>query len=234
MAGLPEPYYNDGGITIYHGDCADVLPHVDPADVGLLLTDPPYGIGYRQDGRTGTYRKPNGRVYRARSIAHEGIAGDDRPFDPALMLSYGRVVLWGANHFASKLPDGGSWIVWDRKYGSDSANTNPDAELAWASTPGTVRVFRHLWDGFTRASEQKWHVHPTQKPVALMRWIVDRWTKPGELVLDPYMGSGPVARACADLGRRYIGVELVEDYCKAAVSRLAQQALDLGDLGGAA
>jgi DNA modification methylase len=79
-----------------------------------------------------------------------------------------------------------------------------------------------------KASERdQVRVHPTQKPVALMRWILTKWSKPGDLILDPYMGSGPVARACLDLGRRYIGVELEERYCEIAVSRLSQQVLPL-------
>ncbi len=94
---------------------------------------------------------------------------------------------------------------------------------------GRVQVFRHLWKGFLTDSEHQpqRRVHPTQKPVALMRWIIDKWTKPGDLVFDPYMGSGPVARACLDLGRRYIGVEIVEEYCQAAVDRVGQLALPL-------
>ena len=63
-----------------------------------------------------------------------------------------------------------------------------------------------------------------------MRWIVDKWTEPGDLVFDPYMGSGPIARACLDLGRRYVGIEIVEEYCQTAVNRLGQLALALEDV----
>jgi DNA modification methylase len=84
-----------------------------------------------------------------------------------------------------------------------------------------------MWTGAFRDSERNVKLHPTLKPVSLMRWIVDRWTQPGDLVLDPYMGSGPVAQACHDLGRRYIGVEIVEDYCRVAANRLAQGVLAL-------
>jgi len=85
-----------------------------------------------------------------------------------------------------------------------------------------------MWAGYKRDSELGHHVHPTQKPVALMRWILDKWTEPGDLVFDPYMGSGPIAQACHELGRRYIGVEIVEEYCQTAVNRLGQQTLALG------
>ena len=226
------PYFDRDGIVIYHADCRDVLPSIDPASVDLLLTDPPYGIdldtayGARRPGGVG------GRVANG-SRDHVRVAGDDRPFDPSPLLRYGRCVLFGANHYADRLPPSGSWVVWDKLDGlrtnkrEQGFNDGADAELAWTNLSGTVRTFRHMWNGVLRKSEIGWHVHPTQKPVALMRWIVDRWTEPGDLVLDPYMGSGPVAQACHELGRRYIGVELVEDYCAIAVKRLAQQTLAL-------
>jgi site-specific DNA-methyltransferase (adenine-specific) len=123
-------------------------------------------------------------------------------------------------------PDSPTWIAWDKR-GDQKPTLFADVELAWTNLGGPAIRYRHWW-GVNRASERGFHVHPTQKPVALMRWIIDRWTEPGDLVLDPYMGSGPVAQACHELGRRYIGVELVEDYCKVAVSRLAQQTFDFG------
>ena len=216
------PYFDRDGIVIYHADCSDVLPDIDPDSVDLLLTDPPYGINLKTD-------------YAKRKRGHSrtdypAVYGDDQPFDPTPLLRYGRCVLWGANNYADRLPPTQSWMVWDRKVNPGVSTAH--AELAWTNLGGTVRMFRHMWVGHWRESERHWHVHPTQKPAALMRWIIDRWTKPGDLVLDPYMGSGPVAQACHELGRRYIGIELVEDYCKVAVSRLAQQTLDLD--GGAA
>ena len=221
------PYYvdADAGITIYHARCEDVLPSIDPADVGLLLTDPPYGIGYvvaRQLVGVG-----NRRVWMG---GGDPVIGDDAPFDPTPLMVFPRVVLWGANNYADRLPSSAGWIVWDKTGGGRGPNnTFADVELAWSNVVSSPVIFRHLWKGLVRDSEAGQKVkHPTQKPVTLMRWIIDRWTEPGDLVLDPYMGSGPVARACADLGRRYIGIELVEEYCAVAVSRLSQQTLDFG------
>lgn len=102
-----------------------------------------------------------------------------------------------------------------------------DAELAWTNLPSErVHIYSKMWHGAPRWREEP-ILHPTQKPAALMRWILERWTEPNQLILDPYMGSGPVAQAAADLGRRYIGIELEEQYCAAAVGRLAQQTLPL-------
>ena len=209
------PYYDHDGITIYNARCEDVLPSIDPATVDLLLTDPPYGIDY----------KP-GRGKRS-ALEWDAVEGDAVPFDPRHLLAYRRAVLWGANNYTEHLPRGG-WLWWDKRILNDTKGSNSDGELAWTNLITGVRGFRHLWVGGYRASEYGFHVHPTQKPAALMRWIIDRWTKPGQLVLDPYMGSGPVAQACHELGRRYVGIELVEDYCTVAVTRLRQQTLDFG------
>ena len=208
------PYFDRDGVTIYHADCRDVLPSIDPASVDLLLTDPPYGIGYKGSNYW------NGRT----------VHGDDEPFDPTPMLRYGKAVLFGANHFAHSLPETAGWIVWDKRDNTSRELPGSDAELAWTNATTQVRVYRQVWMPHTIRGERL--MHPTQKPAGLMRWIIRQWTKPGDLVLDPYMGSGPVAQACHELGRRYIGIELVKDYCKVAVGRLAQQTLDLD--GGAA
>lgn len=231
-----KPYYADELVTIYHGRCEAVLSSIDPSGVDLVLTDPPYGVGVDTDYNGRGRGKPSaksthvGRSRIAKANTFPPVAGDDEPFDPAHLLRYRRLVLWGANHYADKLPPSPSWLVWDRVSGGSAT---ADAELAWTNLGGTIRQFQYQWNGACRAGEKHTHgMHPTQKPVALMRWIIERHTKPGDLVLDPYMGSGPVAQACRETGRRYIGIELVEDYCVRALSRLRQQSFDLE--GGAA
>ena len=218
---MVHPVYDVDGIQIYHADCADILPTIEPDDVDLLLTDPPYGIDWDTDysGR--------GMTRLTQSSSWPTIDGDATPFDPAALLQFGRCVLFGANHYAGLLPTSAGWIVWDKDLGLNTSDLS-DAELAWTNITGGVRVFRHLWKGMLKDSERNTkRVHPTQKPVALMTWILEKWTEPGDLVLDPYMGSGPIARACADLGRRYIGIEIVEKYVDAAIVRLGQMALML-------
>lgn len=212
------PIYDRDGITIYNADCRDVLPDIDPASVGLLLTDPPYGIAHDTD-----YTRFTGGADAQRGT-YPPIANDAEPFDPAPLLKFPRCILFGANAFSDRLPRG-SWIVWDKRSPGGTKNVMSDGEVAWFSHGHGVYIYSHPWDGFNRASERGYNVHPTQKPVALMRWILERWTKPGDLILDPYMGSGPVAAAAYQLGRRYIGVEIVPEYCKAAINRLAQPVL---------
>ncbi len=219
-----NPVYDIDGITIYHADCNDVLPTIDPDSVDLLLTDPPYGIGY--EVRAQLVGSGNRRVWMG---GKPPVAGDDSPFDPSLLNAFPRRILWGANNYASRLPDSAGWIVWDKTGGGRGPdNTFADVELAWSNVATSPHIYRHLWKGLVRDSEAgKRVLHPTQKPVALMRWILEKWTEPGDLILDPYMGSGPIARACADLGRRYIGIEIVEEYVDAAINRLGQLTMDM-------
>jgi site-specific DNA-methyltransferase (adenine-specific) len=220
------PYYEADGITIYHGDCRKVLP-VLGIMVDLLLTDPPYGIAERTD------RKARKRTALAGCNDFPPIAGDDEPFDPTHLLHLPRLVLFGANHYAERLPASPSWIVWDKRDGlmskrGDSFNDNGDAEMAWTNLGGPVRVFSHRWMGMLKASERnERRVHPTQKPVFLMARIIEERTRPGDLVCDPYMGSGSTLLAARQLGRRAIGIEIDEHYCNVAVRRLEQSAFAL-------
>ena len=228
MPSLPTPYYEQDGITIYHGDCRDILPLIEPGSVDLVLTDPPYGMNldtnYSSLAGTTKWKAVKGD-YAGKEYAR--VAGDDAPFEPALILSFGRpTILFGADHYSDKLPPSRGWIVWDKREELGS-NMLSDAELAWTNIATPTRIYRHKWLGYMRASEVGKHLHPTQKPVTLMRWILGKWSNPSGLVLDPYMGSGPVARACADTGRRYIGIELEERYCEIAAKRLQQSVLPM-------
>jgi DNA modification methylase len=222
-----KPYYERDGITIYHADCRDVLPTLAAGSVDLVLTDPPYGISERTD------RKARKRTALAGCNDFPPVYGDDDVYDPTPVLTFPRLVLFGANHFADRLPPSPSWIVWDKRAGltskrGDAFNDNGDAEMAWTNLGGPVRVISHLWMGMLKASERDdKRVHPTQKPVALFHRIITEHTQPGDLILDPYMGSGPVARAAADLGRRYIGIEIEDRYCEIAARRLEQSVLPL-------
>lgn len=218
-----RPYYEHGGITIYHGDCREVLPDVwFGAD--LMLTDPPYGIGYVAKAGTGRVGKFDGETVR----------GDSEMFDPRPLLRYARRhVLFGANYYAHLLPPSG-WMVWSKAQDNRwSMSTRSLAEVAWTNTHKHVALFNCFWAGsplYRVGEERGSQLHPTQKPVALMRWILERQTKHKAIVIDPYMGSGPVARACADMGRRYIGIEIEERYCEIAAKRLSQEVLPLEQL----
>jgi hypothetical protein len=187
------------------------------------VTDPPYGIGFQSTASRGS--APSSR---RGSGGHHGtdwgaIVGDDEPFDPAHLLTYPQLILWGAHCYASRLPDSAGWLVWDKKRGGTIAAgfAASACDLAWTNVIGHVKTFNHLWDGLRRDSEIGVHLHPTQKPVALMHWCLG--FVPHGVIVDPYMGSGPVLRAAKDLGRKAIGIEdrraLLRDRSSAPRSR---------------
>lgn len=213
-----KPYYHDerSGITIYHGDCREIVPSLGFR--GLVLSDPPYGIDHPTD------YKSRGRGRMAACRDYIPVHDDDKKFDPSWMLTVGTGrILWGGNWFADSLPATGGWLVWDKERPDDLDQAT--CELAWTDCVKGVRRFRHLWHGMMRASHEPL-VHPTQKPEALMRWCMTlRWTRDFADVLDPYMGSGATLRAAKDLGRRAIGIEREERYCEIAAKRLSQDTI---------
>jgi DNA modification methylase len=216
----PVPYYDEAGITIYHGDCAQVLPFLDPVD--LLLTDPPYGIGAARKGRGG---KRNGNAAAA-SKDYGDSDWDDRTPAPWVLesaMSAARLqVIFGGNYFG--LPPAKGWLVWDKNNGE---NNYADAELAWTNIDTPVRLMKWTWHGMIQenmGAAKEARVHPTQKPLAVMSWAI-RLAGDVSTILDPFMGSGTTLVAAKNMGKRAIGIEREEKYCEIAVRRLAQQSL---------
>ena len=144
--------------------------------------------------------------------------GDAQPFDPAPWLAFPRVVLFGSNHYAQKLPVG-TTLVWVKrlKFGTFLS----DAEIGWMK--GGHGVYCHQDASMNGAGANFPKLHPTQKPVGLMAWCMDRAKVPdGGVVLDPYMGSGTTGVAAIETGRRFIGIEFVREYFDRACERIDQ------------
>jgi site-specific DNA-methyltransferase (adenine-specific) len=225
-------YHSEPGIEIHCGRVEDVLATIDPKTVALLSADPPYGTRIDNNRTSKRQRYEHGRegakIGGGKVRIFADVEGDDRPFDPAQLLAFGRPsVLWGANHYGSRVPDSPSWIFWDKREGQTS-DDNADGELAWSNLGGPLRVFRHFWRGAMRKTEKEAkHTHPTQKPVALYSWLFSWRTKPGDLIVAPYAGSGPDVAAARMLGRRIIAIECDESYCAEIVKRLRQPLLPM-------
>lgn len=197
-----------GDATLYLGDCREILPTLSGIDA--VVCDPPYGI---------SYKSPTGRGKTIRGD-YAVIHGDTEPFDPTPFLGFPQVVLFGANHYASRLPDSAKWLVWDKRDGG-TPNNNSDCELAWVKEGGSARLIRHLWNGMLKASERdELRVHPTQKPVAVMEWVLRQTTDDGNTVLDAYMGSGTTGVACLKTTRKFIGIEIDPGYFDIACRRI--------------
>lgn len=216
----PVPYYQDDRVTLYNADCRDVIPHVPTSSVGLLLTDPPYGMSVH----TNNAYEQRSRLATAQDYPR--VVGDDESFDPTHLLSYKQIVLFGANHYASRLPVSNAWIVWDKLNGISSNrsvgfNDNADCELAWTNFDKVSRIFRHRWMGAMKESEHKdARVHPTQKPIILMQRIIEWRVPEGAFIFDPYAGSGSTVLGALEAGCHAIACEIVQDYCDVIVSRL--------------
>jgi hypothetical protein len=155
------------------------------------------------------------------------IAGDDEPFDPTFLLDLGLpTVLFGANHYADRLPARRGWLVWDKRDG-DGPTDQSDAEMAWTNVLSVVRVFSARWRGAMRQGREQieGRQHVNQKPVALMAWVLS--LVPAGAVLDPFAGSGSTLVAAKEAGRRAIGIEIEERYCEIAANRCRQEVLGL-------
>jgi len=212
-----------GAHRLMCGDSTDaeaVAGLLNGVKVALGLHDPPYGISYKfADG--GKF----GNAVAPRSV-FSPIQGDDKPFDPAHVLELSSIViLWGANHYADKLPARPSWIVWDKRVDMPS-NQFSDCELAWVSDGGSARIIRHKWMGMIRDSERgEKRIHPTQKPVAVQSEIIQRYSKTGECVLDLYAGSGSTLVACEQVGRTSYNGEIEPKYCAVILERMSKLGL---------
>jgi site-specific DNA-methyltransferase (adenine-specific) len=195
-----EPYYEHAGITIYHGDCRDMLPSVT-AD--SIVTDPPYGLGERWTGGTWFTRG----VYQG-AVEWDGEAPQD--VVDALLARAVPTVLWGGNYFV--VPPSRCWLVWSK---TNAVPTMADFEAAWTNLDRPSKTYSSPCNGWKRS-------HPTEKPQGLMSWCLG--LVPGS-VLDPFMGSGTTLVAAKRLGRKAIGIEREEKYCEIAAKRLQQEAL---------
>jgi hypothetical protein len=213
-----RPAWRDSSAALYHADCKTILAAIDASGNSIIISDPPYGINWRS---------PRG------GMAMHPIIGDDRAFDPSHLLRW-RCCLFGGQHYYQNLPAGGSWMIWDKrcpacdpavprtcKMGPCHCNDLGDFEDIWCSFHTHRTLIRLMWNGFARASERgAKRIHPTQKPVLLMGYLVSMFTRPGDLVIDPYAGSCSTILAARALGRYSIGVELDDSYIAPAVARL--------------
>ena len=250
------PYYDDpkSGITIYHGDARDILPTLGPVD--MIFTDPPYGHNNNNDDDLiARWEKALGRPATAssapRPIANDGAEEASRLvrflFQEARRLlppggcccccccgggpdpQFARWSLWMDDVLEFK-----QMVVWDkgpmgmgwhyrRSYETVLVAQKPGGPCKWYDTTDRVEnIIRHIPKIIPQADD-----HPTPKPVMLAAHFIALHTRPGEIVLDPFLGAGSTLRACKDLGRRGIGIEVEERYCEIAAKRLSQEVLSL-------
>ena len=249
-----KAFYQDGWITLYCGDCFDILPYLAQTPVSFVYADPPYGLSIvKSSGVLAGRQGVNSLVKRGRKPP-TGTVGGGKPFGDGTkaVIEPGRYhpvigddttetavksselclslwpnavqVWWGANHYASSLPSSPCWIVWDK----ENTGLFADAELAWTNQKTAVRIVKHMWNGLMKDSERgERRIHPTQKPVVVASWILQKYGSVDDIILDPFAGSGSTLVAAKKLNRKCIGIEASEHYCELIRQRLAQECLDL-------
>lgn len=206
-----------GDCTLYLGDCLEVMPTLGKVDA--VVTDPPYGINESSKKIESRQRKEGGR---SRAIADQRDYGEfDWDKSPAAAEHIEAIktvskhqIIFGGNYFT--LGPTSCWLVWDKENGE---NDFADCELAWTNLPKAVRRIYWRWHGMIRKGSDV-REHPTQKPVGVMEWCINHLPDTAQTILDPFMGSGTTGVACAKLGRKFIGIELNEQYFDIACKRI--------------
>lgn len=202
-----------GNATLYLADCREVLPTLPKVDA--VVTDPPYGIAYVHSG--------GGRGVGAKRNSKRPIHGDAAPFDPAHLFPLApALVMFGADHYRTRLPDGGTWIAWDKHCGRGPNDSFADAEFIWTTERVKRNVIRYLWKGVAceKAGEEGGkRYHPTTKPQGVMHACLDM-VPTARVILDPYMGSGSTGVACIARGLEFIGCEIDPEHFATACRRI--------------
>ena len=209
----------------------DVARLMDGERGDMVFTDPPYGMDLDVDYDSMFRADPS---HRKTGERFEKVVGDDLDFDPrSIMAMFNDVdeqFWWGADYYADRIPNftKGSLIVWDKRCSPEMDKVVGNIfELAWSKKPHRKEIARILWSGHhgMQQDDTDVRVHPTQKPSELVRWFFDRWGRNGDLIFDPFIGSGTTLVACEQTGRRGCGIEIEPKYCAVTLQRLQDMGL---------
>lgn len=207
-----------GDATLYLGDCREILPTLPKVDA--VVTDPPYGIG-ADKGKKGTISFNGARPVEMRHYP-ENVWDDCRPTREllqAVVSAAPQAIIWGGNYFADCLTPQGKWLWWDK---CQTMPSYGDGELAWTNLDGTTPK-KFVWANNKIIADcregRSERFHPTQKPQELMEWCLSL-VPTASAILDPFMGSGTTGVACANIGRKFIGIEIESRYFDIACKRI--------------
>ena len=202
-------------INFYNIDCIEFMKTKPDKYYDLAIVDPPYGINM-DGGKIGGNNCGKAKDYTQKDW-------DKEPPSPEYFKELMRVsknqIIWGANHFISRMPfDSSCWIIWDK----DNSGNFADCEMAWNSFNTAVRKYKFRWNGMLQQNmkDKEIRIHPTQKPVALYKWLLDKYAKEGDKILDTHLGSMSIAIACADYGFELVGCELDKEYYDKGIQRV--------------
>ena len=229
----------------YNADCMEAMKEFPDKFFELAIVDPPYGINAPKFNNGSGASKDKGNKYgtavrlRSTNLLNQGggklrnriLNQSDCEWDASppgheyfteLMRVSKNQIIWGGNYFLDNLNATEGLIVWDKKRrGLDFA----DCEIAWTNIQQPCRIFEFMWNGMLQGDmkNKEYRIHPTQKPVALYKWILTNYAKPGDKILDTHVGSASSLIACYDLGFDYVGFEIDEEYYTQAKKRLEEE-----------
>lgn len=209
---------------VYNIDCMDFMKTLPNKYFDLVIADPPYGI--KEDGKKNHSR---GCLAKSQEYTPKDWDKEAMPkefFDELIRVSKNQII-WGANHFVSRIPyDSSCWIVWDKDNG---ATDFADCELAWTSFKTAVRRFKYKWQGMLQENmkNKERRIHPTQKPIKLYEWLLLNYAPQGWVIFDPMMGSQSSRIAAHRCGFDYVGCELDKEYFDKGNERFKEETRQL-------
>lgn len=198
-------------IKLYNADCMEVMKDIPDKFFELTITDPPYGIGF------------DNKIREAKTKKWDSAMPTDEYFNELKRVSKNQII-WGANYFPYLWKNGcKGFVFWNKDVNFDSYSAG---ELAYTSFDKPAKYFYYAWnglaDGIRGRNKKEKTIHPTQKPVALYKWILTNYAKQGDKILDTHFGSLSIGIACHDLGFDLTACELDKDYYEAGKKRLKQ------------
>lgn len=210
-------------LTITNEDNLKLMARYSDGYFDLAIVDPPYGIG-EHGGKERHGPKSKSKGFKKKS--YEKKDWDNQPPDKDFFIELQRVsknqIIWGANYFIENIPNANtpSFVFWDKK-GNDKSDF-ADGEIAWTSFKTGIKKFRFDWIGFGNLNlpEKRQRFHPTHKPIALYKFLLEKYAKAGDKILDTHLGSGSIACACHDYNFDLTACELDEDYFNKAIKRI--------------
>ncbi len=207
-------------ITITNEDNMELMKRYPDNYFDLAIVDPPYGINIQKMNYT---QSTKGGIAKRKDYSSVGNWDSETPnkeyFNELFRVSKNQII-WGGNYF--ELPLTKSWIIWDKKTEDKYSNDFADCELAWNSFEKPAKIVRYLWSGMLQPNmkDKQKRIHPTEKPYQLYKWLLDKYAKDGDKILDTHLGSGSIAIACHDYGFYLTACELDAEYYDKAIERI--------------
>jgi len=209
-----------GNCTLYNGDCMKLMATMPDKSIDLAIVDPPYFNGPGKSNYYGNEISNTGvKRPQYKTLKKWDVPAND--YYKELCRVSKNQIIWGINYFYfENVPVGR--IVWDKK--KNKSCTYSDGEIASCSMINTIKFFRYKWDGFLQENmkNKEKKIHPTQKPIALYKWLLSEYAKQGDKILDTHFGSGSIAIACNELGFELSASELDNDCFKTACKRIKE------------